>query len=67
MVPLSIVSYLVLCVMVAILGRRTRLGFYRSLLFSIMVTPVVIMLYLLVFATVDAEARAEEETKKDGA
>jgi len=67
MVPMSIVSYLVLCLMVAILGRRTRLGFYRSLLFSIMVTPIVIMLYLLLFATVDAETRAEEGTKKDGA
>ncbi|OGA14921.1 MAG: hypothetical protein A3G25_06325 [Betaproteobacteria bacterium RIFCSPLOWO2_12_FULL_63_13] len=64
---MSIVSYLVLCLMVAILGRRTRLGFYRSLLFSIMVTPIVIMLYLLLFATVDAETRAEEGTKKDGA
>ena len=67
MVPMSIVSYLVLCLMVAILGRRTRLGFYRSLLFSIMVTPIVIMLYLLLFATVEAETRAEEGTKKDGA
>ena len=67
MVPMSIVSYLILCLMVAILGRRTRLGFYRSLLFSIMVTPIVIMLYLLLFATVEAETRAEEGTKKDGA
>ena len=66
MVPLSIVTYLTLCLMVGILGRRTRLGFFRSFLFSIMVTPFVIMLYLLLFATVEAEARAEEETKKGG-
>ena len=66
MVPLSVVAYLALCLMMGILGRRTRLGFFRSFLFSIMVTPLVILLYLLLFATVEAEARAKEETKKGG-
>lgn len=64
MVPLSAIAYLSLCLMIGILGRRTRLGFFRSFLFSIIVTPVVIMLYLLLFAAVDAEA--QEKTKKDG-
>ena len=63
MLPLAI-WYLSLCLMIGILGRRTRLGFFRSLLFSIIVTPVVIMLYLLLFAAVDAEA--QEESKKGG-
>jgi hypothetical protein len=59
MAPPVIFIYLILCLMVAILGRKTRLGFFRSLLFSIMVTPVVIMLYLLIFTTLEAEAREE--------
>jgi hypothetical protein len=59
MAPPIIFIYLILCLMVAILGRKTRLGFFRSLLFSIMVTPVVIMLYLLIFTTLEAEAREE--------
>ncbi len=54
-----ILAYLILCLMVAILGWRTRLGFFRSFLFSIMLTPVLIMLYLLIFTTLDAEAREE--------
>ena len=66
MSPLTIVAYLVLCLMMGILGRRTRLGFFRSLLFSIMVTPLVIMLYLLLLATVDADARRKEEAKEGG-
>ena len=64
MVPLSVVAYLALCFLIGILGRRTRLGFFRSFLLSIIVTPVVIMLYQLLFAAVDAEA--QERTKKDG-
>lgn len=64
MMPLSAIAYLALCLMIGILGRRTRLGFFRSFLFSIVVTPVVIMLYLLLFAAVEAEA--QEETKKGG-
>ncbi len=64
MAPLTVIFYLCLCIMIGILGRRTRLGFFRSFLFSIIVTPVVIMLYLLLFAAVDAEA--QEESKKGG-
>jgi hypothetical protein len=64
MPPLAAIFYLCLCIMIGILGRRTRLGFFRSFLFSIIVTPVVILLYLLIFAAVDAEAK--EESKKGG-
>lgn len=59
MAPILIVIYLVLCFMVALLGRRTRLGFFRGFLFSIMLTPFVMMLYLLIFTTLEAEAREE--------
>ena len=64
MLPLAAIWYLSLCLMIGILGRRTRLRFFRSFLFSIIVTPLVILLYLLLFAAVDAEA--QEESKKGG-
>lgn len=50
-----IVAYLILCLMVGVLGRKTRLGFFRSLLFSVMLTPILITLYLLIFATLETE------------
>ena len=64
MAPLPVAAYLALCFMIGILGRRTRLGFFRSFLFGIIVTPVAMMFCLLLFATTDAEAKAE--TKKCG-
>lgn len=59
MTPFSIAVYLLLCVMVAALGRRSRLGFFRGLLFSVMLTPLVIMLYLLIFSSSEERARRE--------
>ena len=59
MTPFTIVAYLLLCVMVALLGRRSRLGFFRGLLFSVMLTPLVIMLYLLIFGSTEERARRE--------
>lgn len=57
MAPFAIVSYLLLCLMVAVLGRRSRLGFFRCLLFSVMLTPFLIMLYLLIFSSGEERAR----------
>lgn len=65
MLPATI-AYLTLCFMIGILGRRTRLGFFRSFLFSIMVTPFVIMLYLLLFAAVDAEDKSKNGSGASG-
>ena len=59
MAPLIIFAYLTLCLMVAILGRRTKLGFFRSLVFSVMLTPFLIMLYLLIFTTIETESRRD--------
>lgn len=59
MLPIVVVAYLILCFMVALLGRRTRLGFFRGFLFSLMLTPVLIMLYLLIFTTLESEARGK--------
>lgn len=52
---LAAVGYLILCFMVALLGRSSRLGFFRSFLYSILLTPLLIALYLLIFSTVDSE------------
>lgn len=49
------IVYLVLCLMVAILARKTRLGFYRGFLFSIMITPFLLALYLLIFSTLESD------------
>lgn len=59
MIPIFSSVYIILCFMVAILGRKTRLGFFRSFFFSVMLTPILIMLYLLIFITVESEARKD--------
>lgn len=51
---LSIV-YLILCLMVAILSRKTRLGFFRGLLFSFIFTPFLMVLYLLIFSGLESD------------
>lgn len=55
MVPVILSLYFVLCLMVAILARSSRLGFFRGLLFSIMITPFLMILYLLIFTTLESE------------
>lgn len=52
-------GYLLLCFMVALLGRRSRLGLFRGVLFSIMFTPFLVTLYLLIFETMESEASEE--------
>jgi hypothetical protein len=42
-------AYAYLALVVAILGRRTRLGFFRSLLLAIVVTPPLAALALFFF------------------
>lgn len=49
--------YLVLCLVVSFLGRRTRLGWVRTLVVSFMLTPLVAFVYLLLFASLQAEDR----------
>ena len=59
MTPFSIVAYLLLCLMVAWLGRRTRLGFFPGLLLSLMLTPLPTMLYLMIFSSAEERTRRE--------
>ncbi len=55
--------YVVLCLVVGYLGRRTRLGMMRSVLLSFLLTPLVIFIYLLLFAAMDAQAKAESRDR----
>lgn len=54
--PNALLIYATLCVMVGYLGRKTRLGFVRSLLLSVLLTPLIILVYLLLFASLEGEA-----------
>ena len=63
----TVVGYLILCFMVALLGLSSRLGFFRSFLFSILLTPLSIAIFLLIFSTVDSkpkEASVPAERRK---
>jgi len=42
--------------MVAMLGYKTRLGFFRSFLYSILLTPFLVTLFLLILSTLEPEA-----------
>lgn len=55
----ALIIYVVLCLVVGYLGRRTRLGAMRSILLSFLLTPLVIFIYLLLFASMEGQARAE--------
>lgn len=57
MAPLIIVSYLFLCLTVAVLGRRSPLGFFRCMLLSAMLTPLPVVLYLLVASSAEERVR----------
>lgn len=50
-----LVLYVVLCLIVGLLGRKTRLGAVRSALLSFLLTPLVMFIYLMLFAALDSE------------
>jgi hypothetical protein len=56
--PNALFIYVVLCLVVGYLGRKSRLGMVRSLLLSLLLTPLIIFIYLLLFATIDGESRS---------
>jgi|LNFM01.1.fsa_nt_gb hypothetical protein len=42
-------GYLIVCALVGMCGRRTRLGFVMSALFSLVLTPVIMLFLIHVF------------------
>lgn len=57
MSPMIILLYLLLCTMVALLGSRSRLGFLRSFFFSIMLTPFLVTIFLLILSAIEPEKK----------
>lgn len=56
----ALVIYLVLCVVVGFLGRKSKLGMTRSLMMSLLLTPLIMFIYLLLFASIENEPRTDE-------
>lgn len=44
-----IVIYALFCILVAIAGRNTRIGFSGALLFSIFMTPLLVAILIMLF------------------
>jgi hypothetical protein len=63
--PHALTLYLILALVVGYLGRRTRLGALRSFMLSILLTPLIVFIYLLLFAAIDGEARPKVLQRKD--
>ncbi|MEC4720703.1 hypothetical protein RY831_16185 [Noviherbaspirillum sp. CPCC 100848] len=60
----ALVIYIVLCLVVGFLGRKSRLGMMRSILMSFLLTPLIMFVYLLLFASMDNEARSVVERSR---
>lgn len=48
--PYTIALYAYLCLVVAILGRRSRLGFFRSFALSLFITPALAAIFIFLFS-----------------
>lgn len=61
----ALVIYVALSLMVAYLGRKSKLGFIRTLLLSFLLTPLVMLIYLLLFASIGHEGKSEVNEMHD--
>jgi uncharacterized membrane protein len=48
--PIAIVIYLVFCILAGLCGSHRRMGFFGTFLISLVVTPVVVLLVLILTA-----------------
>lgn len=62
MILIYVVAYLTLCFLVALLARRSRLGFFRGFLFSVMMTPFIMLLFMLILNSLESEAKKTDGT-----
>lgn len=51
--PIAFFIYVVLCLLVAFVARKSKLGSLRTLLVAFLLTPLVAFIYVLLFASVD--------------
>lgn len=60
----ALIIYVVLSLVVGYLGRKSRLGMMRSLLLSFLLTPLIIFIYLLLFASLDNERKSIDDQSR---
>jgi uncharacterized membrane protein len=58
--PIAVVLYLVFCILAGLCGMHRRMGFFGTFLISLVVTPVVALLVLIMTAPSD---RAERDRR----
>jgi hypothetical protein len=56
MFSLVIALYFFFCLIVAFLGRKTELGFFKSLILSFVLTPILSIIIILIFYPVKISA-----------
>jgi hypothetical protein len=44
---IAVVSYLIFCLLVGLAGRQRRMGFFGTFLLSLVLTPVLVLLLLI--------------------
>jgi RsiW-degrading membrane proteinase PrsW (M82 family) len=55
--PIAFFIYLVLCLLVAFIARKSKLGSLRTLLVAFLLTPLVAFIYVLLFAAIDDKSK----------
>jgi RsiW-degrading membrane proteinase PrsW (M82 family) len=55
--PIAFIIYLVLCLLVAFIARKSKLGSLRTLLVAFLLTPLVAFIYVLLFAAIDDKSK----------
>ena len=59
---MAIAAYLFVCFIVALLAVGTRLGFFRSFIFSVMLTPFAVAIFLLLLGSIDTETKKTQHS-----
>ncbi|WP_050460913.1 hypothetical protein [Herbaspirillum autotrophicum] len=55
--PVAFLIYVVLCLLVAFIARRSKLGSLRTLVLAFLLTPLVAFIYVLLFAALDDKSK----------
>lgn len=56
MTYLLFIGYVVLCLLVGLMGRKTRIGFLGTFVASLLLTPFIVFIFLVVFERRDDPA-----------
>ena len=56
--PIAFLIYVVLCLLVAFIARKSKLGSLRTLVVAFLLTPLVAFIYVLLFASIDDKSKA---------